>query len=142
MTQQATAGNTVRVHYVGTLDNGERFDTSVGGDPLEFTLGAGQVIPGFEEAISGMEVGETKQVRIPAEQAYGPYRDEMVLELPREQLPDDVELEIGQQVQMQQGEHIFMVTVEKIGEDAITFNANHPLAGEALNFELRLVEIQ
>ena len=62
MTQQATAGNTVRVHYVGTLDNGERFDTSVGGDPLEFTLGAGQVIPGFEEAISGMEVGETKQV--------------------------------------------------------------------------------
>jgi peptidylprolyl isomerase len=142
MTQQATAGNTVRVHYVGTLDNGERFDTSVGGDPLEFTLGAGQVIPGFEEAISGMEVGETKQVRIPAEQAYGPYRDEMVLELPREQLPDDVELEIGQQVQMQQGEHIFVVTVEKIGEDAITFNANHPLAGEALNFELRLVEIQ
>ena len=142
MTQQATAGNTVRVHYVGTLDNGERFDTSVGSDPLEFTLGAGQVIPGFEEAITGMEVGETKQVRIPAEQAYGPYRDEMVLELPREQLPDDVELEIGQQVQMQQGEHIFVVTVEKIGEDAITFNANHPLAGEALNFELRLVEIQ
>lgn len=142
MTQQATAGNTVRVHYVGTLDNGERFDTSVGGDPLEFTLGSGQVIPGFEEAISGMEVGETKQVRIPAEQAYGPYRDEMVLELPREQLPDNVQLEIGQQVQMQQGEHIFVVTVEKIGEDAITFNANHPLAGEALNFELRLVEIQ
>lgn len=142
MTQQATAGNTVRVHYVGTLDNGERFDTSVGGDPLEFTLGSGQVIPGFEEAISGMEVGETKQVRIPAEQAYGPYRDEMVLELPREQLPDNVQLEIGQQVQMQQGEHIFVVTVEKIDEDAITFNANHPLAGEALNFELRLVEIQ
>ncbi|MBI1299887.1 peptidylprolyl isomerase [bacterium] len=142
MTQQATAGNTVRVHYVGTLDNGERFDTSVGGDPLEFTLGAGQVIPGFEEAITGMEVGETKQVRIPAEQAYGPYRDEMVLELPREQLPSDVELEIGQQVQMQQGEHVFVVTVEKIGEDTITFNANHPLAGEALNFDLRLVEIQ
>lgn len=142
MTQQATAGNTVRVHYVGTLDNGERFDTSVGGDPLEFTLGAGQVIPGFEEAISGMEVGETKQVRIPAEEAYGPYRDEMILELPREQLPGDVELEIGQQVQMQQGEHIFVVRVEKIGDEAITFNANHPLAGEALNFDLRLVEIQ
>jgi peptidylprolyl isomerase len=142
MTQQATAGSTVRVHYVGTLDNGERFDTSVGGDPLEFTLGAGQVIPGFEEAISGMEVGETKQVRIPAEEAYGPYRDEMILELPREQLPGDVELEIGQQVQMQQGEHIFVVRVEKIGDEAITFNANHPLAGEALNFDLRLVEIQ
>lgn len=142
MTQQATAGNTVRVHYVGTLDNGERFDTSVGGDPLEFTLGTGQVIPGFEEAISGMEVGETKQVRIPAEQAYGPYREEMILEMPREQLPSDVELQVGQQVQMQQGGHVFVVRVEEIGAESITFNANHPLAGEALNFDLRLVEIR
>ncbi|MEZ4634949.1 MAG: FKBP-type peptidyl-prolyl cis-trans isomerase [Caldilineaceae bacterium] len=142
MTQQATAGNTVRVHYVGTLDNGDRFDTSVGGDPLEFTLGSGQVIPGFDEAISGMEVGETKQVRIPAEQAYGPYREEMILELPREQLPADAQLQVGQQVQMQQGEHVFVVRVEEIGENSVTFNANHPLAGEALNFDLRLVEIR
>ncbi len=142
MTQQAATGNTVRVHYVGTLDNGERFDTSVGGDPLEFTLGSGQVIPGFETAIDGMEVGETKQVRIPAEQAYGPYREEMILEMPSDQLPDDVALQVGQQVQMQQGEHVFVVRVEEIGTETVTFNANHPLAGQALNFDLRLVEIR
>lgn len=142
MSQTANVGDTVRVHYVGTLDNGERFDASVGGDPLEFTLGTGQVIPGFEEAIAGMEIGETKQVRIPAEQAYGPYRDEMVLAVPREQLPGDVELETGQQVQMQQGDYTFIAVVEDVSDGAVTFNANHPLAGEALNFDLKLMEIR
>lgn len=142
MSQKANVGDTVRVHYVGTLDNGERFDASVGGDPLEFTLGSGQVIPGFEQAITGMELGETKQVRIPPEEAYGPYRDEMVLAVPREQLPGDVELESGQQVQMQQGEYTFVAVVEDLNEEQVTFNANHPLAGEALNFDLKLMEIQ
>jgi peptidylprolyl isomerase len=141
MSQAANVGDTVRVHYVGTLDNGDRFDASVGGDPLEFTLGSGQVIPGFEEAITGMEIGETKQVRIPAEQAYGPYRDEMVLAIPRDQLPGDVELETGQQVQMQQGDYTFIAVVEDVSDGAVTFNANHPLAGEALNFDLKLMEI-
>jgi FKBP-type peptidyl-prolyl cis-trans isomerase 2 len=142
MNQAANVGDTVRVHYVGTLDNGDRFDASVGGDPLEFTLGSGQVIPGFEEAITGMEIGETKQVRIPAEQAYGPYRDEMVLAIPRDQLPDDVELEAGQQVQMQQGDYTFIAVVEDVSDSGVTFNANHPLAGEALNFDLKLMEIR
>jgi peptidylprolyl isomerase len=142
MSQKATVGDTVRVHYVGKLDNGDRFDASVGGDPLEFTLGSGQVIPGFEQAITGMELGETKQVRIPAEEAYGPYRDEMVLAIPREQLPGDVELETGQQVQMQQGEYTFVAVVEDLSEEQVTFNANHPLAGEALNFDLKLMEIR
>jgi peptidylprolyl isomerase len=142
MSQKANVGDTVRVHYVGTLDNGDRFDASVGGDPLEFTLGSGQVIPGFEQAIAGMELGETKQVRIPPEEAYGPYRDEMVLAVPREQLPGDVELESGQQVQMQQGEYTFVAVVEDLSEEQVTFNANHPLAGEALNFDLKLMEIR
>jgi FKBP-type peptidyl-prolyl cis-trans isomerase 2 len=142
MSQKANVGDTVRVHYVGTLDNGDRFDASVGGDPLEFTLGSGQVIPGFEQAITGMELGETKQVRIPPEEAYGPYRDEMVLAVPREQLPGDVELESGQQVQMQQGEYTFVAVVEDLNEEQVTFNANHPLAGEALNFDLKLMEIR
>jgi peptidylprolyl isomerase len=136
------SGDTVSVHYVGTLDNGERFDTSVGGEPLEFKLGGGQVIPGFDEAVAGMEVGETRQVRIPAEEAYGPYREEMVLEVPRTQLPGNIELQEGQQVQMQQGEHVFVAVVEKIEEERVTFNANHPLAGEALNFDLKLMEIR
>jgi peptidylprolyl isomerase len=142
MSQRANVGDTVRVHYVGTLDNGERFDASVGSDPLEFTLGSGQVIPGFEQAIAGMEPGETKQVRIPPEEAYGPFRDEMVLAVPREQLPGDVELESGQQVQMQQGEYTFVAVVEDLSEEQVTFNANHPLAGEALNFDVKLMEIR
>jgi peptidylprolyl isomerase len=142
MSQKANVGDTVRVHYVGTLDNGERFDASVGGDPLEFTVGSGQVIPGFEQAITGMELGETKQVRIPPEEAYGPFRDEMVLAVPREQLPGDVELESGQQVQMQQGEYTFVAVVEDLSEEQVTFNANHPLAGEALNFDVKLMEIR
>jgi peptidylprolyl isomerase len=142
MSQKANVGDTVRVHYVGTLDNGDRFDASVGGDPLEFTLGSGQVIPGFEQAIAGMELGETKQVRIPPEEAYGPYRDEMVLAVPREQLPGDVDLESGQQVKMQQGEYTFVAVVEDLSEEQVTFNANHPLAGEALNFDVKLMEIR
>lgn len=142
MAQTATPGDTVRVHYVGTLDNGERFDTSVGGDPLEFKLGEGQVIPGFDEAITGMTIGETKQVRIPPEEAYGPYREEMVLDVPRTQLPEDASLQEGQQVQMQQGEYVFVAVVEKVEEENVIFNANHPLAGEALNFDLKLMEIE
>lgn len=140
MTEKATAGNTVRVHYVGTLDNGERFDASVGSDPLEFTLGAGQVIPGFEQAVEGMAVGETRQVRIPVEDAYGPRREEMVVQIPRAQLPAE-DLQVGQQVQLRQGDHTFNALVQDVSEQAVVFDANHPLAGEALNFNLKLMEI-
>jgi peptidylprolyl isomerase len=139
--QKATAGDTVRVHYVGTLENGMQFDSSVGGDPLEFTLGTGQVIPGFEAAVAGMEVGETKQVNIDAENAYGPHQEEMVLQVPRSQLPVVENLEVGQQVQMKQGEYTFYAVVQDVDDQAVTFDANHPLAGETLVFDLELVDI-
>lgn len=142
MTQTAKSGDTVRVHYIGTLDNGERFDASVGGEPLEFTLGSGQVIPGFDNAVDGMTVGETKDVRIPADEAYGPHREEMVIEIPKAQLPPTDDLNVGQQVQMSQGSQTFYATVSEIGDEDVTFDANHPLAGEALNFNLKLMEIR
>ncbi len=142
MTQKASAGDTVRIHYIGTLDNGEQFDSSVGSEPLEFILGSGHVIAGFDAAVDGMAVGEIKDVRIPAEEAYGPHREEMVLTIPREQLPPTDGLSVGQQVQMSQGEQAFTATVSAMDDDSITFDANHPLAGEALNFNLQLMEIR
>jgi peptidylprolyl isomerase len=139
--QKAAAGDTVRVHYVGTLDNGVQFDASLGSDPLEFTVGTGQVIPGFDAAIEGMEIGESKQVRIDAENAYGPHHEEMVLQVPRAQLPVVEDLQVGQQVQMKQGEHNFYAVIQDVDDETVTFDANHPLAGETLVFELELVEI-
>lgn len=142
MTEKAKAGDTVRVHYTGTLDNGQQFDSSRGRDPLEFTLGADQVISGFDEAVTGMEVGESKTVRIPAEQAYGPRHDELVIALPKTQVPPDMDVKPGQQLQVQdQNGQVFNVVVVDVTDDAIVLDGNHPLAGEALNFDLELVSI-
>jgi peptidylprolyl isomerase len=138
---QAKSGDTVRVHYTGTLADGEVFDSSEGHDPLEFTLGTGSVIAGFDEAVTGMAVGDEKTVTIPADQAYGDRSEAMLLRMPRDQFPPDLEPEVGQQLQMEQDESMFVVTVHEVGDDAVILDANHPLAGKDLTFKLRLVEI-
>ena len=139
--ERAKQGDTVRVHYTGTLDDGQQFDSSRGLDPLTFTLGAGSVIQGFDDAVTGMSVGDEKRVTIPAAEAYGPRRDELTLRLSRTDLPTDLELEEGSQLRMEQGEQSIVVTVREMDDDSVTLDANHPLAGEALTFDLRLVEI-
>ncbi|WP_028874196.1 FKBP-type peptidyl-prolyl cis-trans isomerase [Tepidiphilus margaritifer] len=143
MNQAAKAGDTVQVHYTGKFGDGSVFDSSAGRDPLEFTVGAGQVIPGFEQAVEGMAVGQTKTVTIPAAEAYGERVAEAVLQVPREQLPPDLEPEVGQQLVMQSrdGRQIPIVVVE-VTEDSITIDANHPLAGRDLTFEIELIAVQ
>ena len=139
---EAKFGDTVRVHYTGKLEDGTVFDSSLDRDPVEFTLGAGQVIPGFEQAVVGMSPGESKTVEVPADQAYGPYREELVQEIDRELVPEDLKLEVGQQLalRLSPGRSI-RVTVTKLTESKVTLDANHPLAGKDLTFDLQLVEI-
>jgi peptidylprolyl isomerase len=140
--QQAKIGDTVKVHYTGRLQDGTVFDTSVGSEPLEFTLGQGQLISGFEQAVIGMQVGESKTVTIPVDQAYGPRRDDMVLEVGRDELPEDLEPKVGMQLQMNQGDGgIMIVTITEVSETTIKIDANHPLAGQDLTFDIELVEI-
>ncbi|HEX7243101.1 MAG TPA: peptidylprolyl isomerase [Longimicrobiaceae bacterium] len=138
---QARSGDTVRVHYTGRLDDGSTFDSSQGREPLEFTLGEGQVIPGFEDGVEGMSPGEEKTVTIPADQAYGARRDEMMLVVDRAQFPDHIRPEVGQQLQMSQDGQVAVVTIVDVDDESVTLDANHPLAGEDLTFDLRLVEI-
>ena len=138
----ATQGDQVSVHYAGRLDDGTPFDSSQGRDPLSFTLGAGQVVAGFDQAVTGMEVGETKTVRLPADQAYGPRRDDLVLAVPRQSLPDGPEPQVGQQVQLgMEGGGAIQATIVDKTADTLTFDANHALAGQALTFDLELVDI-
>ena len=138
---QAKAGDTVRIHYTGTLGDGTVFDSSSGRDPLEFTLGAGQVIPGFDTAVSGMEVGASRTVTIPAAEAYGPRRDDMILAIPRDQVPPHINPAVGEQLQVGQGQEQFLVTVSAVNEREVVLDGNHPLAGEDLTFALELVGI-
>ncbi len=130
------------IHYTGKLEDGTVFDTSRDRDPLEFTLGQGQVIPGFEKLVEGMAEGETKEAQVPSDDAYGPRRDEMVLNVPRDRLPEDLDPEVGQHLQMQaQDGQVFEVTVTDTAEESIEIDANHPLAGEDLTFEVELVRV-
>jgi peptidylprolyl isomerase len=139
---QAGSGDTVRVHYTGTFDDGEVFDTSSGRDPLEFKIGSGQLIPGFDAAVDGMSPGESKTVNIPAEEAYGPHRDEMVLEVDRDQVPPDLDPKVGERLEIkQQDGRSVPVTVTAVTDAQVILDGNHPLAGKALNFEIELVEI-
>jgi len=138
----AQVGNRVTVHYTGRLTGGTEFDSSAGQEPLEVVLGTGQVIPGFENAIVGMQTGETRTVTIPAEDAYGPHMDELVLCVPRNRMPEDMNPEIGMQLQMQQADGgLVEVVVTSLDEQNITLDANHPLAGQALVFDIQLVTI-
>ena len=135
-------GNRVKVHYVGTYDDGSEFDSSAGGTPLEFTLGESQVIPGFENAIEGMAVDEKKQVRIKPVDAYGEYDADQVATVDRDMLPEEMELGVGLQLQAETEDGIpLVVTIAAVEGDQITLDGNHPMAGKALNFELHVVEI-
>jgi peptidylprolyl isomerase len=138
----AEHGNTVKIHYTGTLDNGSVFDTSAGREPLEFTLGGGQVIAGFDEAVAGMAVGEKKNVKVPVDKAYGPRNEELVIAAPKEHVPADINPEVGQQLQMgsPNGE-LVVVTVVEITDTHIMLDANPPLAGQDLNFDIELVAV-
>jgi peptidylprolyl isomerase len=139
---QAKQGDTVRVHYTGKLDDGTVFDSSQGRDPLEFTLGVGQVIPGFEEPVFGMEPGDSKTVNIPAEKAYGPYHKEMVMHVERDEMPPDLNPAVGDQLQMRGSDSgTVVVTVTQVTDTCLTLDANHPLAGQNLNFDIELAEI-
>ncbi|OOZ37870.1 FKBP-type peptidyl-prolyl cis-trans isomerase [Solemya velesiana gill symbiont] len=139
---EAKSGGTVQVHYTGTLEDGTQFDSSRGAEPLGVTLGAGQVIPGFEKALIGMAVGETKSIHIPVEEAYGESHPELIQEVGREHIPEEIELAVGVQLQAQGPEgHPYLLTVTALTDDMATLDGNHPLAGKALNFELELVGI-
>jgi peptidylprolyl isomerase len=139
---QAKIGNTVKVHYTGKFEDGMVFDTSTDGDPLEFRIGESQVIPGFEEAVVGMNPGESKTVNIPVEKAYGPHREDQVQVVDRKQLPADLKPEIGQQLEGRQPDgEIIVATVTDVTKSSVTLDANHPLAGKNLIFEIQLIEI-
>ncbi len=135
-------GQKVIIHYTGTLDNGTRFDSSVGRDPLEFVMGEGMVIPGFEKGVADMAVGERKSIHIPAAEAYGERREELVMKFERSQLPDGLDPQVGMGLHMQgpQGQ-VVPATITEVDEASVTIDANHQLAGENLNFELELVGV-
>ena len=137
----ATDGDTVRIHYTGRLDDGTVFDSSEGRDPLEFVVGAGQVIPGFDQAVSGMETGEEKTVTIPAGEAYGAHREDLVFNLGRAEIPSGMDPQVGQRLQMATKEgQTFQVTVAEATDTNVVLDANHPLAGKDLTFDIHLVE--
>ncbi len=142
MNPTAKNGDTVKVHYVGTLEDGSEFDSSRGGDPLEFKLGEPGLIEGFANAVLGMTVGETKKVTLSPEQAYQMPRPEMIQAMPRENIPESITPEIGMQLTMQgPGGQPMPVKIVAMDDSTITLDANHPLAGKTLTFELELVEI-
>lgn len=139
---QAKNGDTVRVHYHGKLTDGSTFDSSEGREPLEFKVGSGQVIKGFDDAVADMEVGTKKTVTIPVSEAYGVRNDQMIMEYPLTDFPDDIKPEAGMQLHMSDdGGNVFPVSVLEVKEQSVVLDANHPLAGQDLVFEIELVEI-
>ena len=140
--RKVQSGDTVKVHYHGTLPTGETFDSSSGRDPLEFKVGEGQVIPGFDNALIDMEIGQSKKVEIPMMEAYGPAHEEMVFKFPKANFPEDFTPEVGMSVNMrdQQGNPVPVIIVG-IEEEVVVLDANHPLAGQDLIFQIELVEI-
>ena len=140
--QQAKEGDKVRVHYTGTLTSGEQFDSSTGRAPLEFTVGAGQMIKGFDSAVPGMAVGDKKTINILPEDAYGHRSEDAMMEFPLSNVPSDLKLESGMQLQMRnENGQPFPVTVSEVKEDVVVLDANHSLAGKELIFDIELVEI-
>jgi len=139
---QAKSGDTVKIHYTGTLEDGTEFDSSAAREPLEFAIGSGQVIPGFDGAVDGMKVGESKTVTIAAAEAYGDRHDQLVQEVPRTALPEDMKPEVGMQLQSQNPDgQIMNLLITEIGVESVTLDGNHPLAGKALTFAIELVEV-
>lgn len=139
---EAKAGDTVRIHYTGTLLDGTVFDSSDGRDPLEFEVGSGMIIPGLDSALPGMAVGEKKLVNVPCADAYGPINPAMQQSVPRDGIPDDIPLDVGTTLQMQTPDGQAMpVTIVNVTEEEVTLDANHPLAGKDLNFDIELVSV-
>ena len=140
----AKIGDTVQVNYTGKLADGSVFDSSVGREPFEFTLGAAQAVRGFDKAVLGMKVGEKKTVTIPADEAYGPHLDEMVVEVPREKLPSTIDPKVGQMLEATQkdGRKIVFTITNVSDNNTVTLDANHPLAGKDLTFDIELVKIK
>ena len=139
----AKTGDTVAVNYTGKLDDGTVFDSSSGREPLEFTIGSGQVIPGFEEAVIGMTPGETKTASLPPEQAYGSRHEELVITLGRDQVPEGMAITVGQRLSLRSPDNRELpVVVTAVNEESITLDANHPLAGKTLHFDIELVAIR
>ena len=139
---EAKKGDTVQIHYTGTLEDGSQFDSSAGQEALEFKLGDSQVIPGFESSVVGMSVGEKKSVHLPVDEAYGQRNEEMIEVVERQHFPDDMELEVGMHLQTQTFDGSpYMVVVAEITDETVTVDGNHPLAGQALNFDIELISI-
>ena len=136
-------GNQVKVHYTGTLEDGTVFDSSIDREPLEFTVGGGQMIPGFDKGVVGMKINEVKNIHIPADEAYGPVVEGLIQEVSKELLPQDLEASVGQTLVSQTPEgQQFNVVVTEVKDDTIIIDGNHPLAGKDLNFEIKMVEIK
>lgn len=140
---QAESGDTVKIHYTGTLEDGSQFDSSYDRDePLEFQLGSGQMIPGFEKAVMGMEPGDSKVVKIPSEHAYGPVNPNQIVEVPRSQMPEGLEIRKGMQLQGKSPDgKTLLLVVADMSESTVTLDGNHPLAGKDLTFDIELVGI-
>ncbi|MBI2412254.1 MAG: peptidylprolyl isomerase [Deltaproteobacteria bacterium] len=139
---QAKKGDHVKVHYKGTLEDGSEFDASFNREPIEFTLGEGMLLPRFEQAVEGMDEGETRNIKIPAEEAYGPYFQDLVIEFEKEQFPPDLDPKIGEHLELQQEDgSSTVVKIVSISGDKVSLDANHPLAGKDLLFEIRLLAV-
>lgn len=141
--QQVKSGDTVRVHYHGKLTDGTTFDSSEGREPLEFEVGSGNVIAGFDSGVTGMQVGEKKTINIAVDDAYGQIQDDLLMEFPLDRFPADMKPEVGMQLNMNNGSgQNFPVVIREVRESSVLLDANHPLAGEDLTFDLELVEIK
>ncbi|WP_372611285.1 peptidylprolyl isomerase [Aquicoccus sp.] len=139
---QVKKGDTVHIHYTGTLQDGSVFDSSEGRDPLAFTVGSGQIIPGLDTAMEGMSVGDTRRVEVPSDQAYGPVQEEARQAVPRADIPDEIPMEVGTQVNAQnQDGQVMTLTIHDVTDDHVVLDANHPLAGKDLVFDVELVAI-
>lgn len=140
--QQVKSGDTVKVHYHGKLTDGTTFDSSEGREPLEFEVGSGMVIAGFDNGVTGMSVGEKKTIEIPVDEAYGTKQDDLLMEFPKSNFPADMLPEVGMQLNMSNGSgQNFPVVIREVKDDVVVLDANHPLSGEDLVFDLELVEI-
>ncbi len=136
------SGDTVKVNYTGKLEDGSIFDSSEGREPLEFEVGSGNLIPGFENGVYGLKVGDKKTITIPVDQAYGPKREELMGKVPRSQFPEDMVLEIGRILQLPQPDgRAVNAVVADIDDSTVTLDGNHPLAGQVLTFDIEIVEI-
>lgn len=140
--QKVKSGDKVKVHYHGRLTDGQTFDKSEGREPLEFEVGSGMVIKGFDDGVTGMSVGDKKTINIPFNEAYGPKNPDMIIDMPKDRFPKDIELEIGMPLAMSDGQgQQFEVIVTQLKEESVVLDANHPLAGQDLIFDLELIEI-